>query len=156
MQGKLSDDSLPDGPSGPPDGWDEIAGELLAMVDRTVADFHGDAKRVYLTGLSSGGFGAWSLAARNPEKFAAIAPIAGFGYPVHAEPIARTKLPLWAFAGGRDPVVPLRYFYPLLNELEALGHPEVRFTVEEDLGHPTWVRVYEGQDLYSWMLTHSR
>ena len=58
------------------------------------------------------------------------------------------KLPLWVFAGGRDPVVPLRYFYPALNKLEALGHPEVRFTVEEDLGHLTWVRVYEGQDLY--------
>jgi hypothetical protein len=63
---------------------------------------------------------------------------------------------LWQFAGGRDPVVPLRYFYPVLNKLETLGHPEVRFTVEEDLGHFTWVRVYEGQNLYSWMLAQSR
>jgi predicted peptidase len=156
MQGKLSDDLLPDGPSGAPDGWGEIGDEVLAMVDRTVANFHGDAKRVYLTGLSSGGFGVWSLAARNPAKFAAIAPIAGFGYPMHAEPIARAKLPLWAFAGGRDPVVSIRYFYPALNKLEALGHPEVRFTNHEDLGHLTWVRVYEGEDLYSWMLTHTR
>jgi predicted peptidase len=156
MQGKLSDDRLPDGPEGPPDGWNEIESELLAMVDSTIADFKGDAKRVYLTGLSYGGFGAWNLAARHPQKFAALAPIVGYGHPDHAEPLAKAKLPLWVFAGGRDPVVPLRFFYPALNKLELLGHPEVRFTVEEDLGHLTWVRVYEGQDLYSWMLAHSR
>ncbi|HYJ39641.1 MAG TPA: alpha/beta hydrolase-fold protein [Steroidobacteraceae bacterium] len=156
MQGKLSDDKLPDGPEGPPDGWNEIENELLAMVDRTIADFKGDAKRVYLTGLSYGGFGAWFLAARHPEKFAALAPIVGYGHPDHAGPIARAKLPLWVFAGGRDPVVPLRFFYPALNKLEELGHPEVRFTVAEELGHLAWVRIYEGQDLYSWMLAQSR
>jgi predicted peptidase len=156
MQGKLADDKLPDGPEGPPDGWNEIESELIAMVDRTIADFKGDSRRVYLTGLSYGGFGAWNLAARHPEKFAALAPIVGYGHPDHAEPIAKAKLPLWVFAGGRDPVVPLRFFYPALNKIEALGHPEVRFTVAEDLGHLTWVRVYEGQDLYSWMLAQSR
>ena len=156
MQGAMSDDKLPDGPAGPPEGWNEMESELVAMVDRTLADFKGDAKRVYLTGLSYGGFGAWNLAARHPDKFAALAPIVGYGHPDHAAPIARAKLPLWVFAGGRDPVVPLRYFYPALNKLEALGHPEVRFTVEEDLGHLTWVRIYEGQDLYSWMLAQSR
>lgn len=155
MQGALSDERLPDGPTGPPEGWSEFENELLAMVDRTLADFKGDPRRVYLTGLSYGGFGAWNLAARHPRKFAALAPIVGYAHPDHAEPIARAKLPLWVFAGGRDPVVPLRYFYPALNKLEALGHPEVRFTIEEDLGHLTWIRIYEGQDLYSWMLAQS-
>jgi len=156
MQGATPDEKLPDGPTGPPEGWSEMESEVLAMVDRTIADFKGDAKRVYLTGLSYGGFGAWSLAARHPQKFAALAPIVGYAHPDHAEPIARAKLPLWVFAGGRDPVVPLRYFYPALNRLEALGHPEVRFTIEEDLGHLTWVRVYEGQDVYSWLLAQAR
>jgi predicted peptidase len=156
MQGVVADDNLPDGPAGPPDGWNEMESELLAMLDRAIADFKGDARRVYLTGLSYGGFGTWNLAARHPRKFAAIAPICGYGHPDHAEPIAAAKLPLWVFAGGRDPVVPLRYFYPVLNSLESRGHPEVRFTVEEDLGHLTWVRVYEGQDLYSWLLAQAR
>jgi predicted peptidase len=156
MQGKPAAVVLPDGPEGPVEGWNEIENEVMAMVDRTVADFKGDAKRVYLTGLSYGGFGAWYLAARHPEKFAAFAPIVGYGHPEHAAPIAKAKLPLWVFAGGRDPVVPIRYFYPVLNKLETLGHPEVRFTNEEDLGHFTWVRVYEGEDLYSWMLSKSR
>jgi predicted peptidase len=156
MQGKTPDENLPNGPEGPADGWREIEFELLAMVERTVADFKGDARRVILTGLSSGGFGTWYMAAHHPEKFAAVAPIAGYGYPDQAAPIARAKLPLWAFAGGRDPVVPLRFFYPVLNKLEALGHPEVRFTNHEDLGHPTWVRVYGGNDVYDWMLAQSR
>jgi predicted peptidase len=156
MRGKLPEDKLPDGPEGPVDGWFELGDELIQIVDRTVANFRGDANRVYLTGLSYGGFGAWDLAARHPEKFAAVAPIVGYGHPKHAEPIAKAKLPVWCFAGGRDGIVPARYFYPALNELEKLGHKDVRFTNHEDLGHFTWVRVYGGQDLYSWLLTKSR
>jgi predicted peptidase len=70
--------------------------------------------------------------------------------------LAAAKTPMWVFAGGRDAIVPLRYFYPLLNRLEELGHPDVRFTIEADMGHPTWVRVYASQDFYSWLLSHSK
>ena len=156
MRGKQPVDKLPDGPEGPVDGWFEIADEVMAMVDRTVADFSGDPKRVYLTGLSYGGFGAWFLAARHADKFAACAPIVGYGHPDHAAPIAKSKLPMWVFAGGRDPVVRIQYFYVALNAIEKIGTSELRFTSEEDLGHLTWVRVYEGQDLYDWFLRHSR
>jgi predicted peptidase len=156
MQGKPADDKLPQGAKGPPEGWDEIEDELIAMIDRTIAEFKGDPKRVYLTGLSYGGFGAWYLASRHADKFAALAPVVGYGHPDHAAPIARAKLPVWCFAGGRDPVVPARYFYPSLNRLEQLGASEVRFSNEEDMGHLAWVRVYEGQDLYEWFLGKSR
>jgi predicted peptidase len=156
MQGKASDDRLPDGPQGPVDGWFEIEDELIAMVDGSVASFKGDSQRVYLTGLSYGGFGAWYLAARHAQKFAAVAPVVAYGHPDQAATITAAKLPLWVFAGGRDPIVSLRYFYPVLNRLEALGHPGVRFTNHEDLGHFTWIRVYEGDDIYAWFLKHSR
>jgi hypothetical protein len=63
---------------------------------------------------------------------------------------------VWCFAGGRDPVVRPPYFYPVLNELERAGATEVRFTNHEDMGHLAWVRIYEGADLYEWMLTKSR
>ena len=156
MQGKAVDEHLPYGIAGEADGWSELEVELIDMVDDTVKHFHGDARRVSLTGLSSGAFGAWYLAARHPEKFAALAPVSGYGHPDLAPLLAAAKLPLWAFAGGRDPVVPIRFYYPLLNRLEALGHPSVRFTNHEDLGHFAWMRVYEGQDLFSWMLAQSR
>jgi predicted peptidase len=156
MRGTAREDKLPDGPEGPVDGWNLIAGELLAMVDHTVRDFRGDARRVYLTGLSYGGFGSWYLAAQHPEKFAAVAPVVGYGHPAHAEPIARAQLPVWCFSGGRDPVVEAKYFYAVFERLEALGHKSGRLTNHEDLGHFAWTRVYGGSDLYDWFLAHRK
>lgn len=154
MRGTVRDDALPTGPEGPVEGWNLIADELIAMVDDTVRNFRGDARRVYLTGLSYGGFGSWYLAAKFPGKFAAVAPVVGYGHPSHAEPIARAKLPVWCFSGGRDDVVNAKYFYAVFERLEALGHTSARLTSHEDLGHFTWVRVYGGDDLYDWMLQH--
>ena len=156
LQGAAAADPFDYGADADLDGWLAIEPELAAMVDHTVAELRGDARRVYVTGLSRGGFGSWHFAARHPEKVAALVPVVGFGHPDLAEPIAKAKLPLWQFAGGRDPSVPVRQMYPLLNRLEALGHPQVRFTVHADLGHFTWVRVYGGQDVYTWMLSHSK
>ena len=137
-----------------PRGWNTIADEVMAMVDNVLTHYKGDPKRVYLTGLSYGGLGTWYLASKHPEKFAAIAPVVGYGSPAMAP--ALLKMPMWVFAGGRDPVVPVKFFYPLLNKLEELGHPDVRFTIESDMGHDTWIRVYGGQDLYTWFLSHSK
>ena len=139
-----------------PRGWNTIADEVMAMVEHTLATYKGDPRRVYLTGLSYGGMGTWYLAAKHPDKFAAIAPVVGYGTPSMAPALAGAKMPLWVFAGGRDTTVPVKYFYPLLNKLEELGHPDVRFTIEADMGHDTWIRVYAGQDLYTWLLAHSR
>jgi predicted peptidase len=156
MEGQLADANLPDGMEGPRDGWNLMEDEVVGIVDTVLDRYKGDRKRVYLTGLSYGGFGTWYLATKYPDRFAAIAPVVGYGHPDMAPVLAAAKLPMWVFAGGRDEIVPLKYFYPLLNRLEELGHPDVRFTIEADMGHPTWVRVYASQDLYSWFLSHSK
>jgi len=156
MEGVLTENKLPQGPEGLRQGWPMIEHEVLAMVDRTLADFKGDPRRVYITGISYGGFGTWYLAAKHPEKFAAMAPVVGYGHPDHAPAIAAARLPVWVFAGGRDTAVPLKYFYPVLNRLEELGHPDVRFTIEGDMGHSAWERVYAGEDLYRWLLSKSK
>lgn len=137
-------------------GWQSMEPDLVAMIDHAVAELQGDPRRVYVTGLSSGGFGTWHFAARHTDKVAAVAPVVGFGHPDLAEPIAKAKLPVWQFAGGRDRLVLIRQMYPLLNRLESLGHDQVRFTVHEDLGHYAWIRVYEGSDVYNWMLAHTK
>jgi predicted peptidase len=156
MRGKTPVDRLPNGPEGPVDGWNLIENELVAMVDATLRDFRGDSRRVHLTGLSYGGFGAWYLASKHAGKFASVSPVVGYGHPEHAAPIAKAKLPVWCFVGGRDGVVRAPYFYPVFERLEALGHKSARLTNHEDLGHFTWVRVYGGDDLYEWMLTQLR
>lgn len=156
LGGLPANNDLQDAPNGPPEGWSEMDAEVMAMVDATLRDFKGDPTRVYLTGLSYGGFGTWFFGAKYAQKFAAIAPVVGFGYPAQAAAIAKAKLPVWCFAGGRDPAVPPQFFFAAMNELERLGGIENRFTIEADLGHFTWVRVYGGQDLYDWLLAHHR
>ncbi len=137
-----------------PNGWERVEQDLIGMIDHVLNNYRADSNRVYLTGLSYGGFGTWHLASSYPQRFAAIAPVVGWGHPELMAPIADHQIPVWAFAGGRDPVVQVKHFYPGLNRLEALGHNNVRFTNHEDLGHDTWKRVYRGDDLYNWFLTH--
>ncbi|MEX0857180.1 MAG: prolyl oligopeptidase family serine peptidase [Balneolaceae bacterium] len=139
-----------------PNGWYRVENDLIGMIDHVLENFRADSNRVYLSGLSYGGFGAWHLASTHPEKFAALNPVVGWGHPDLMEPIAKQRIPVWAFAGGGDPVVESTYFFAGLNRLKDLGHKEVQFTIHEDMGHDTWKRVYAGEDIYSWLLSHDK
>lgn len=138
-----------------PQGWDLLEEDLLGMLNRVQEKYNVDVDKTYLTGLSYGGFGTWYMASKHPQRFAAIAPVVGWGHPSLMAPIAEQKLPVWVFAGGRDSAVDIQYFYAGLDKLEQLGHSNVRFTVHEDKGHDAWTRVYSGDDLYQWLLSHS-
>lgn len=137
-----------------PLGWEQVEADLLNMFEQVKNNYRVDSNRTYLSGLSYGGFGTWFMASRHPEKFAAIAPVVGWGHPSFMAPIAEQQLPIWQFAGGRDSAVQIQYFYAGLNELEQLGHKNVRFTVHEDMEHDAWTRVYASDDLYQWLLQH--
>jgi predicted peptidase len=141
---------------GPPSGWNLHDSELVGMVSTTIEKYRGDPRRVYLTGLSYGGFGVWWMASKYPELFAAASPIVGYAHPDLIDSIADAGIPVWCFAGGRDLAVPVGYFYPGMNKLEDLSSAEVRFTVEEDMNHDVWTRVYAGEDIYRWLLSQSR
>jgi dienelactone hydrolase len=149
---------LPDGATGygPEKGWPELETDVLAILDDVLTTRRGDPSRVYLTGLSYGGFGTWYLGSKHPERFAALVPIVGYGHPELMPAIASAGVPVWCFAGGRDASVRVKNFYAGLNRLEALGARELRFTIEEDMGHDVWARVYAGRDVYDWMLAHTR
>jgi pimeloyl-ACP methyl ester carboxylesterase len=155
MPGAMPSDTFPGGRKTLPEGWDMVEDDLLTMLDM-VNNMGGDRQRTYLTGLSYGGFGTWHFASTHPERFAAIAPVVGWGHPDLMPPIAKAKIPSWTFAGGMDPVVQARYFFAGINKLKELGAPDVRFTIHEDLGHDTWRRVYGGQDLYDWLLSKKK
>jgi predicted peptidase len=155
MTSTLPDSSLPF-VAGPPGGWDLVEADLMGILGRVLADFRSDPARVYLTGLSYGGWGTWYLAARHPESFAAISPVAGWGHPDLMESLARVNMPVWAFSGGKDDVVETKYFFAGLNTLVALGDTNVRFTTHQDMWHDVWKRVYGGTDLYDWFLSFRR
>lgn len=156
MQGAVLDSELPWGPEGPPDGWSKLEADVLSIVDSVSREQRVDLTRRYLTGISYGAFGTWYLASRHPDLFAAIAPVVGWGHPDLMPPLAKVNLPIWVFAGGRDATIEARYFYPGLNKLESLGDTRLRFTIEADMGHDVWARVYAGRDLYDWLLGFAR
>jgi len=137
-------------------GWHLCEQDLLSMVDVTLRDYRADPDRVYLTGLSYGGYGTWSLATAHPERWAAIAPVCGTGSTARAHRLAEVQMPIWIWHGGRDPVVKVQWAYDWAAALEAADHKTVRFTVHEDVGHAVWVRAYAGEDLYQWLLSHRR
>src|SRR5690606_30438043 len=126
---------------------------LSAFVDHLLAELPVDTDRVYLTGLSLGGFGTWDLALRRPEVFAAIAPICGHGKPLRA---AKLKdMPIWAFHGAKDPVVSLKGMAEMINALYASGG-NPRFTIYPDAEHDSWTETYSNPQFYQWLLSQRR
>jgi pimeloyl-ACP methyl ester carboxylesterase len=122
------------------------------------AKFRIDTDRFYLTGPSLGGSGTWYLAARYPGTFAAIAPMSGFTS--HLEYIDKNidkllDMPVWAFHGKLDTVVPFEETERLVRRLEGRNR-NLRFSAEPDLGHSIHWQVYPGREIYDWLLQHDR
>jgi predicted peptidase len=145
-----------------PDGetWsDEV---VLSLLDEVIAAHAVDTNRVYLTGLSMGGYGTWSLAVRFPQRFAAVAPVCGGGEPVRAylagpsQLEALKSLGVWAFHGAKDPVVPLAESQRMIDTLKKIGCGEARLTTYPEAQHDSWTETYNNPDLYEWFLKHSR
>jgi len=126
---------------------------LNALLDELMERLPIDTDRVYLTGLSLGGFATWDLACDAPGRFAAIAPVCGRGDGDRA--CLLKNVPVWAFHGAKDPEVPLKDEEEMVNALKACGG-DVKFTVFPDAGHDVWTRAYADPELYKWFLEHRR
>jgi len=129
------------------------AGPLEVLLDEAQASLRIDPDRVYLTGLSMGGFGAWELAVKCPDRFAAVAPVCGGGNPYRLSGIAH--VPVWAFHGAKDPLVPLIRSEEMVEALRKCGG-DARLTVYPDTGHDSWTETYDNPELYEWFLRHPR
>jgi predicted peptidase len=132
-------------------GWNADA--LNRLLDEVIAKYKIDVDRVYLTGLSMGGFGTWDLATTHPERFAAIAPICGGGTPARAD---RLKgVPVWAFHGAKDDVVPIARTEAMINAMNKAGL-DPKFTIYPEAKHDSWTETYNNPELYKWFLEHKR
>lgn len=138
-------------PQSPRGGW--RADKLLTLLDEVEKDYKVDKDREYVTGLSMGGFGTWSLAAAAPGRFAAIAPICGGGDPKTAEKLK--GLPIWVFHGAKDDRVSLKRSEDMVKALKEAGN-DVKFTVYPNAGHDSWTESYNNPELYKWFLAHTR
>jgi len=130
--------------------WDLAS--LDAILDHVMATLPVDPARVYLTGLSRGGHATWRWGAVEPERFAALAPVAGRGDP--ATGCALKKVPVWAFHGDRDDVVQPEGSFAMARAIRACGGLKSRLTIYPDLDHNAWDPAYEDPALYLWLLTH--
>ena len=141
-------------PQCPRDGWWHWQlRELSALVDEIAMKHKVDQDRIYLTGLSMGGFGTWSLAAYRPERFAAIIPICGGGEVISTRRLAR--MPTWAFHGAKDPVVPLKRSEEMIDALKH-SNDQAKLTVYPEAGHDSWTATYDNPEVYAWLLAHKR
>ncbi|MBH8576851.1 prolyl oligopeptidase family serine peptidase [Nostocaceae cyanobacterium CENA369] len=125
--------------------------KLSPLLDRAIASYPIARDRIYLTGLSMGGYGTWRWATAEPERFAAIAPICGGDNPLKASNLQ--NLPVWAFHGAQDRIVPLRESAIMVSALKAHGG-NVKFTVYPEVGHDSWTQTYNNPELYEWFLQH--
>ena len=138
--------------------WSMILPALDAFIVRLTAKLRVDPDRVYLTGLSMGGFGVWALATEYPHHFAAAAPICGGGrglldFPERLKRIVH--LPVWSFHGERDEEIPLHESMRLVDALRQYGG-DVRSTVYAGVDHDSWTRTYDDPALYDWFRRHAR
>ncbi|MDB6059801.1 MAG: esterase [Verrucomicrobiales bacterium] len=140
---------------------------LSALLDSVIKKYNADPERIYLTGLSMGGYGAWNLALAHPEKFAAVIPICGGGETIHVH-LARLKyltpkttaalknLPIWAFHGSKDSAVPVNESEHMVESFKALGNKDVKLTIYPGVEHNSWEQTYNNPEIYEWLLSHKR
>lgn len=132
--------------------WANEKEAVMAIVEHVLENYPADKERVYLTGLSMGGYGAWHLPMEYPDVFAAVAPVCGGGDSSKAK--ALQNVPIWAFHGAKDDVVYVSESEKMVKALEALN-ADVKLTIYPEGGHDAWTETYNNPELYKWFLSHT-
>lgn len=125
----------------------------LEMVDNLIKAVPVDTSRIYITGLSMGGFGTWDAVQRRPDFFAAAVPICGGGDTAEAKKIA--SVPIWAFHGDEDGVVKPKRSRDMVAALKAAGG-KPRYTEFITTGHDSWVQTYRNPEMYEWLFSQKK
>lgn len=136
-----------------PDGtfWVAMIPQILTFIRGMVAKYRCDSSRVYLTGMSMGGYGTWYTAMACPELFAAIAPCCGGGMPWNA---AMLTMPIRAFHGAMDEAVDVTESVNMVKAVQRVGG-RVSLTIHGDCGHDVWNKAYDEQ-LLQWLLSQRK
>ncbi|UCC97258.1 MAG: prolyl oligopeptidase family serine peptidase [Phycisphaerales bacterium] len=135
------------------DWWTKKTEVLIHLLDEIIARYDVDTERIYLTGLSMGGYGSWALASEYPDRFAAVVPICGGGSRMMS--LTLKDVPIWAFHGAKDPVVPVEESKDIVEAINRRGG-NTKLTIYPDAKHDSWTQTYNSQELYDWLLGHRR
>ena len=135
---------------------------LNSLLDEVTRNLRVDTNRIYLTGLSMGGYGAWELAIQHPERFAAIVPICGGGDTnevLRADAQQRQalrRLPVRAYHGAKDQTVKLEESEQMVAALRSIGCTNVSLTIYPEAKHDAWSATYSNPELYEWLAKQHR
>ena len=132
--------------------WDRDT--LFHLLQKLKKQLRVDSERIYLTGLSMGGFGAWDLALTYPGEFAALIPICGGANPIRA--CFLKEMAIWVFHGEDDGVVPAYRSTELATRLERCSHSAFRCTIYPNTRHNSWTRTYHNPAVWKWLLQQRR
>lgn len=128
---------------------------IKALVDALRKEYHVDENRIYLTGISMGGYGVWDTVMAYPHTFAAAVPICGSAGVKFVAAERIKHIPVWIFHGEDDNVVPVSNSQRIYEALvEAGGTPKL--TIYAGVGHDSWTRTYEDSDLWKWLFAQKR
>jgi predicted peptidase len=145
----------PQAPAG--DWWTYRVSDLLALLDEVIERYNVDEDRVYVTGLSMGGYGAWALLVAAPQRFAAAVPICGGGNAA----IARysrglREVPVWAFHGDADEGVPLQESVDMVETIQDAGGTRIELTIYPGVDHDSWTQTYDNPAVWEWLWSQRR
>ncbi len=135
------------------DWWYHHVDDVMLMLDDILIHYDADPERIYLTGLSLGGYGTWDIASKYPERFAAIVPICGGGMPDVACKLK--DMPIWAFHGAKDDIVQPWRSEKMVEAINKCGG-NAKLTIYPDGGHNVWSQTYSNIELYDWLLKYSK
>ncbi|XAL98837.1 prolyl oligopeptidase family serine peptidase [Phycisphaeraceae bacterium D3-23] len=134
--------------------WTDHLRTLEALLDHIEATYNVDADRIYVTGLSMGGYGTFALGARNPERYAALVPICGGGLYFDAMRVSAT--PMWVFHGEDDRVVPLEESQRMVRIANSRNGEHAQLTTYPGVGHDSWKQAYADEAMWEWMFEQGR
>lgn len=139
--------------SSPDTSWKDEESTALLTLEATQNEYNVDASRLYLTGISQGGYGVWSIGSAHKDMFAAMAPICGWGDKSMAESLV--GVPIWAFHGDADSVVPVSSSHLMADYLKAAGGA-CQLTIYPEVDHNSWDKAYREEKLNEWFLEHQK
>lgn len=140
--------------------WTSQVPALSKLLDEIEAKYRVDRDRIYLTGLSMGGYGTFAWGGEEPERFAALLPICGGGDLIEGRRIGQSGVPIWIFHGTDDHVVPVEESNAMYERIRDArggeGAENVQLTLFEGVDHLSWPYVYADEAVWKWMFEQRR
>lgn len=138
----------------PQTGWDWTSKEsddiMMDAIKDVQSAYSVDKDRISVTGMSSGGKGVWALGSRHLDTFAALVPMGGYAYDDAIEPLAKSRIPIWALHNSGDFIVPVGGTRKMNKEISAKGG-NIKYQEFDAVGHNCWDAAYDSGDLFTWL-----